>query len=59
MAVDTPTRDTGEDMTDLAARRPEVVRRLLDRGIPSQTLKTILPGWEHVIEQVSIVPGAR
>lgn len=36
-----------EDVTaDLAARRPEVLRRLLDRGVPPRTLQTLLPGWE-------------
>lgn len=36
-----------EDVTaDLAARRPEVLRRLLDLGVPHATLQLLLPGWE-------------
>lgn len=33
-------------VTDLASRRPEVLRRLLARGVPASTLQTILPDWE-------------
>lgn len=30
---------------DLVARRPDVLRRLLERGVPPQALRTILPDW--------------
>lgn len=35
-----------EDLPDLRARRPEVLRRLMDRGVPASALATILPDWE-------------
>lgn len=34
---------------DLAARRPDVLRRLLDLGVPPQTLRTLLPEWDAVL----------
>lgn len=33
-------------MTDLTARRPDVLRRLIDRGVPADTLQTLFPDWE-------------
>lgn len=30
-------------------RREEVVRRLLDRGMPLRALEALLPGWEDAI----------
>lgn len=34
---------------DLVARRPDVVRRLIERGVPAATLQTLLPDWESVV----------
>lgn len=42
---------TGDTMTDLTARRCEVVRRLLDRGVPALALRALLPGWDPVIQE--------
>lgn len=38
-----------EGIVDLASRRPDVVRRLLARGISAQTLAAILPALESDI----------
>lgn len=38
----------GDVIADLAERRPEVIRRLLERGVAPATLETLLPGWEPV-----------
>lgn len=38
------------DTTDLVARRPDVLRRLLERGVPARTLGTMLPGWEPFLD---------
>lgn len=35
----------GPDVTDLTARRPDVLRRLLDRGVPAGTLQALFPDW--------------
>lgn len=43
--------DPGDAMPDLTARRPEVVRRLLDRGVSARALRALLPAWEPVIDQ--------
>lgn len=37
------------ESTDVAAYRPEVVRRLLERGVSAQTLAIVLPDWHEVI----------
>lgn len=42
---------TGDTMTDLTARRCDVVRRLLDRGVPPLALRALLPGWDPVIQE--------
>ena len=34
------------DVTDLTARRPDVLRRLIDRGVPADTLQMLFPDWE-------------
>jgi hypothetical protein len=48
----TPALDpTGETMIDLTARRCDVVRRLLDRGVPPLALRALLPGWDPVIAE--------
>lgn len=44
------TEPLEDSATDLIARRPEVLRRLIDRGVPAQTLTTILPGWEPFLD---------
>lgn len=31
-------------------RRVELVRRLLERGVPVRALEALLPGWERAIE---------
>lgn len=36
----------------LSQNRAAVVRRLLDRGIRTQTLAALLPGWEHLLAEV-------
>lgn len=41
--------DASEVVPDLTARRPEVVRRLLERGVPVLTLRVVFPGWGPVI----------
>lgn len=37
---------TENTVTDLTARRPDVIRRLLERGVPAETLQTLLPDWD-------------
>lgn len=37
--------------TDVQAYRPEVVRRLLARGVSAQTLALVLPGWEQLVDE--------
>lgn len=52
--VSTPlvtTEDPADAVPDLTARRPEVVRRLLDRGVPPRTLQALLPGWEVAVRE--------
>lgn len=47
-------------MTDLTARRPDVLRRLLERGVPATTLQTILPEWEPFLAAaLTEAPAAR
>lgn len=48
---ETPVQDEGaaDDMPDLTEHRPEVVRRLLARGVPPRALEALLPGWELLI----------
>lgn len=43
--------EAGEVVPDLAARRPEVVRRLLERGVPPRTLQALFPGWDVAIDE--------
>lgn len=38
--------------TDVAARRPEVVGRLLGLGVSAYTLATLLPDWGEMIAAV-------
>lgn len=38
-----------DTVPDLAEHRPEVVRRLLARGVSPRTLEALLPGWELLI----------
>lgn len=37
---------TETTVPDLTARRPDVLRRLLERGVPAETLQTLLPDWD-------------
>lgn len=37
---------TENTVPDLTARRPDVLRRLLERGVPAETLQTLLPDWD-------------
>lgn len=56
---DVATAHTAEaaDVTpDLSARRPEVLRRLLERGVPAETLGMILPGWEPFLAEATAGP---
>lgn len=45
------TRESNGDAT--AARRAEVVRRLLERGMSVRALEALLPGWEGTIAEVA------
>lgn len=45
------------DVTDLTARRPEVLRRLLDRGVPAGTLQTLFPDWEPLFDAALSEPA--
>lgn len=47
--------EPGEDTLDLATRRPEVLQRLLERGVPARTLQTLFPGWE--LPQAGVEPS--
>lgn len=47
---DTPDPEAGADT--LSRHRATVVRRLLERGIRTQTLAALLPGWEHLLAEV-------
>jgi hypothetical protein len=40
-----------EDDLGVIERRPEVVRRLLERGIPTTVLVAMLPDWEPLLEE--------
>lgn len=44
---------TGEAVPDLTERRPEVVRRLLARGMPPRALEALLPGWELLVPEAA------
>lgn len=45
--MDQPQGPPGDTtVTDLTARRPDVLRRLIERGVPAHTLQTLLPDWE-------------
>lgn len=46
-----PGSSTGEAVPDLTVRRPEVVQRLLARGVPPRALEALLPGWELLITE--------
>lgn len=44
----------GDPMIDLvAARRPDVVRRLIEAGVPARTLRALLPEWESLIRETT------
>lgn len=45
--------DVGDTMSDLTARRADVVRRLIDRGVPVRTLRALLPDWDPLIQEAS------
>lgn len=49
----TDPEDLGDSMNDLVARRPDVVRRLIDRGVPARTLRALLPEWDPLIREAS------
>ncbi|MGH3440750.1 MAG: hypothetical protein ACRDUY_01645 [Nitriliruptorales bacterium] len=44
----------GDEATlrDMAARRVEVVRRLVAQGMPLRAIEALLPGWEEAIATV-------
>lgn len=42
----TPTEST---VPDLIARRPDVLRRLLERGVPARTIQLLFPEWDTVL----------
>lgn len=41
--------DTETTVPDLIARRPDVLRRLLERGVPAQTIQLLFPDWDGVL----------
>lgn len=43
---------------DLTARRPDVVRRLIERGVPATTIRTLLPDWEPVVAAAISPPAS-
>lgn len=45
--LDGPHTET--PVPDLTARRPEVLRRLLERGVPAGTIQLLFPEWETVL----------
>ena len=47
-----PTPVGGEVGFDLRARRLEVVRRLLSRGVSAATLRAVLPEWDGLIAEL-------
>lgn len=44
-----PGSRTQDAVADLTERRPEVIRRLIERGVPPRALEVLLPGWELLI----------
>ncbi|MBW3657560.1 MAG: hypothetical protein KY457_02905 [Actinobacteria bacterium] len=44
-------------MTDLTARRPDVLRRLLDRGVPAGTLQALFPDWGPFVDAALSEPA--
>lgn len=46
-----PDSTEGDAVPDLAERRPEVVRRLLARGMPPRAIEILLPGWELLVTE--------
>lgn len=51
-----PVPDPGDAMPDLTARRPDVVRRLIERGVPARALQALLPDWEVFIQDAAAAP---
>ena len=45
--------DVGDTVSDLTARRADVVRRLIDRGVPPRTLRALLPDGDPLIREAS------
>lgn len=45
--LDGPHTET--TVPDLIARRPDVLRRLLERGVPAQTIQLLFPEWDSVL----------
>ncbi len=48
----TATTRTGPSQQTVDARRREVLRRLLDRGLGEATLRRLLPDWDALIDDV-------
>lgn len=48
-----PDSTAADDAADLTEHRPEVVRRLLARGVPPRALEALLPGWELLITEAA------
>lgn len=40
---------TENTVPDLIARRPDVLRRLLERGVPAETIQVLFPDWDTVL----------
>lgn len=52
-SVTGPQTEGQPPMTDLTARRAEVIRRLLARGVPPRALRALLPDWDPLIREAS------
>lgn len=52
----------GGVVLDMAARRVEVVRRLIAVGMPLRAIEALMPGWEEaiavVLESADVAPEA-
>lgn len=44
-------RDDAPEDDPVRAHRPEVVRRLLERGLSREAIERILPGWSDLLEE--------
>ena len=52
MTLPVPTNTMAAETAPQSERRRDLVRRLVDRGVPTRTLEALLPGWEVEIAAV-------